>query len=62
MRFPRRDERAERMYAEGVPKFGIDDEIGFVVEEAERLRWLYPKIEVAPLLYRVEDDLLYQLR
>ena len=56
-----RDE-AERMFAEGVPKFGIRDEIEFVMAEAERLRWLYPRIEVAPLLYRVEDDLLYQLR
>jgi carbonic anhydrase len=55
-------DEAERMYAEGVPKFGIRDEIEFVMEEAERLRWLYPRIEVAPLLYRVEDDLLYQLR
>ena len=32
-------------------------------DEAEkRIGHLYPKIEVAPLLYRVEDDLLYQLR
>ena len=53
---------AERMFAEGVPKFGINDEVEFVVEEADRLRGLYPRIDVAPLLYRVEDDLLYQLR
>jgi carbonic anhydrase len=55
-------EEAERMFAEGVPKFGIGDEVEFVMQEAERLRWLYPRIAVAPLLYRVEDDLLYQLR
>jgi carbonic anhydrase len=55
-------EEAERLFAEGVPKFGIQDEIEFVMAEAARLRSLYPKIDVAPLLYRVEDDLLYQLR
>jgi carbonic anhydrase len=55
-------ERAEAMYAEGAPKFGISDEVEFVMAEADRLRTLYPRIRVAPLLYRVEDHLLYQLR
>jgi len=54
--------RAELLYAEGVPKFGIADEVNFVIDEAARLRGLYPKITVVPLLYRVEDDRLYQLR
>ncbi|HKO15671.1 MAG TPA: carbonic anhydrase [Gemmatimonadaceae bacterium] len=54
--------RAEKHFADSVPKFAIDDEVGFVMREAERLRVLYPRISVAPLLYRVEDDLLYQLR
>jgi hypothetical protein len=36
--------------------------VDFVMRETERLRKLYPKIAVVPLLYRVEDDLLYQLR
>lgn len=55
-------ERAEKHFAESMPKFAIDDEIDFVMREAERLRGLYPKIDVVPLLYRVEDDLLYQLK
>jgi carbonic anhydrase len=55
-------ERAEKHFAESVPKFAIDDEIAFVMREAERLRGLYPKVTVVPLLYRVEDDLLYQLQ
>jgi len=55
-------EQAEALFAEGVPKFGISDEIEVVLQEADRLRRLYPKIEVAPLLYQVEDNLLYQLR
>ncbi|MEP6765536.1 MAG: carbonic anhydrase, partial [Gemmatimonadaceae bacterium] len=54
--------RAEKHYAESVPKFGITDEIDFVMGEAERLRGLYPGIFIVPLLYRVEDDLLYQLK
>jgi len=55
-------DRAERHFAESVPKFSMDNEIDFVMREAERLRGLYPKITVVPLLYRVEDDLLYQLK
>jgi carbonic anhydrase len=53
--------RAEKHFAESVPKFGITDEVDFVMREAERLRGLYPRVTVVPLLYRVEDDLLYQL-
>jgi carbonic anhydrase len=55
-------ERAEQHFAESAPKFGIRDEVEFVLREADRLRAIYPRIFVAPLLYRVEDDLLYQLR
>ena len=54
--------RAEKHYADSVPKFAIDDEVAFVMREAQRLRGMYPRITVVPLLYRVEDDLLYQLR
>ena len=54
-------ERAVRHFEESAPKFGIRDEVGFVVQEAARLRGIYPKIDVAPLLYKVDDDLLYQI-
>jgi carbonic anhydrase len=54
--------RAERHFAESAPKFGIRDEVDFVLHEAARLCAIYPRIQVAPLLYRVDDDLLYQLR
>ena len=54
--------RAVRHFEESAPKFGIRDEVDFVLHEAERLRGIYPRIVVVPLLYRVEDDLLYQLR
>jgi carbonic anhydrase len=53
--------RAIRHFEDSAPKFGIRDEVEFVLREAERLRTIYPRIAVAPLLYRVEDDLLYQL-
>ncbi len=54
-------ERAVKHFEESAPKFGIRDEVEFVMKEADRLRAIYPRILVAPLLYRVEDDLLYQL-
>ena len=54
--------RAVRHFDESAPKFAIRDEVDFVLREAERLRAIYPRIEIVPLLYRVEDDLLYQVR
>ncbi len=54
--------RAVRHFEDSAPKFGMRDEVEFVLREAARLRTIYPRIMVVPLLYRVEDDLLYQLR
>ena len=54
--------RAIKHFEDCAPKFGIRDEVDFVLREADRLRKIYPRITVVPLLYRVEDDLLYQLR
>ncbi len=53
--------RAIRHFEDSAPKFGMRDEVEFVLRVAERLREIYPRIAIAPLLYRVEDDLLYQL-
>ncbi len=53
--------RAVTHFEESAPKFGIRDEVQFVLREADRLRAIYPRITVVPLLYRVEDDLLYQV-
>jgi len=52
---------AEQHFTQFAPMFEIGNEIDFVVIEAQRLRLRYPKIRVAPLLYRVEDNLLYQI-
>src|SRR5438445_638949 len=43
------------------PMFEIGNEVDFVLSEAKRLRLRYPKLQVAPLLYRIEDGQLYQL-
>jgi carbonic anhydrase len=37
----------------------IGNEIDFIVSEAHRLNRKYPKIKVAPLYYRVEENRLY---
>ncbi len=55
------ESRAVKHFEESAPKFGIRDEVEFVMREAARLRAIYPRINIVPLLYRVEDDLLYQL-
>ena len=54
--------RAVKHFEDSAPKFGMRDEVEFVLREAARLRAIYPRINIVPLLYRVEDDLLYQLR
>ena len=50
---------AEEHFLRFSPIFEIGSEIDFVASEATRLRLQYPKIEVAPMLYRVEDSRLY---
>ena len=44
------------------PLFEIGDEIDFVSSESKRLGLRYPKIEVVPLIYRIEDNLLYMIK
>jgi len=55
-------EWAEAHFMHFAPMFEIGNEVDFVLSEAKRLRLRYPKLLVAPLLYRVEDGQLYQLR
>lgn len=54
-------EWAEEHFRHFAPMFEIGNEVDFVLSEAKRLRLRYPKIQVAPLLYRIEDNLLYLL-
>ena len=55
-------ELAEQHFMNFAPLFEIGNEIDFVLTEAKRLRVRYPKTQIAPLLYKVEDNLLYQVR
>jgi carbonic anhydrase len=55
-------ESAEDHFNYYAPMFEIGNEVDFVLSEAKRLRLRYPKIQVAPLLYRVEDNLLYLVK
>ena len=54
-------ECAEDHFMHFAPMFEIGNEIDFVLSEAKRLRLRYPKILVAPLFYRIEDNLLYHI-
>ena len=53
---------AEEHFMHFSPMFEIGNEVDFVLSEAKRLRLRYPKIQVAPLMYMVEDNLLYQVK
>lgn len=52
-------EWAEEHFLHFAPMFEIGNEVDFVLSEAKRLRLRYPRIQVVPLIYRVEDNLLY---
>jgi len=52
-------EWAEEHFMHFAPMFEIGNEIDFIISEAKRLRLRYPKITVAPMLYKVEDNRLY---
>ena len=52
---------AEEHFDRFAPTFEIGNEIEFVLSESKRLKSIYPKIEIVPLMYRIEDNLLYML-
>ncbi|MDX1377470.1 MAG: carbonic anhydrase [Anaerolineales bacterium] len=56
------ESKAEQHFNQFAPMFEIENEIDFILSETQRLRSRYPKIQVAPLLYLVEDNLLYQIK
>jgi carbonic anhydrase len=53
--------QAEEHFMSFAPMFEIGNEVDFILSEANRLCYKYPRILIAPLFYRVEDNLLYQL-
>ncbi|HSG44834.1 MAG TPA: carbonic anhydrase [Anaerolineales bacterium] len=56
------NQQAEHHFDQFAPLFEIGNEIDFILSETQRLRVRYPKVQVAPLLYKVEDNLLYQIQ
>jgi carbonic anhydrase len=55
-------EKAVTHFQEFASQFEIGDEIDFVLSETIRLRQLYPRIQIAPMMYLVEDNLLYLIK
>lgn len=50
---------AEDHFSHFSPMFEIGNEIDFILTETNRLRLRYPKVTVAPLFYKIEDNRLY---
>ena len=55
-------DHAEEHFRHYAPMFEIGSEIEFILSEVNRLRLRFPKILVAPLLYRIEDNKLYLIQ
>lgn len=53
---------AEQHFMNFAPMFEIGNEIDFILSETKRLRMKYPKITVAPLIYKIEDNKLYLVK
>ena len=56
------EQSAEEHFFHYAPMFEIGNEVDFVLSEVKRLRLRYPKILIAPLMYRVEDNRLYLIQ
>jgi carbonic anhydrase len=55
-------EQAEEQFTSCEPLFEIGNETDFVLSETIRLRKKYPKIQIAPMIYLVEDNKLYLIK
>jgi carbonic anhydrase len=56
------EERADEHFTNFAPMFEIGNEIDFILNEAIRLRLKYPKITIAPMHYKIEDNRIYLIR
>jgi carbonic anhydrase len=54
--------QAEDHFLHFAPMFEIGSVTDFILSEVKRLRMRYPKIMIAPMLYKVEDNRLYFIR
>lgn len=55
-------EKAGNHFDQFVAIHEIGNEVDFVVSESKRLKHQYPKILVAPFIYKIEDNLLYGIQ
>ncbi len=55
-------EQAEEHFNNYAPMFEINNEIDFILSETARLRLRYPKVQIAPMYYKLEDNLLYLIK
>lgn len=55
-------DRAEEHFFHFAPMFEIGSETDFILSETKRLRLRYPKIQIAPMFYLVEDNRLYFIK
>ena len=55
-------ERAEEHFTHYEPMYEIGSETDFILSETKRLRYRYPNIKIAPMLYLVEDNKLYLIK
>ncbi len=55
-------EQAEEQFDSSVPMYEIVNKIDFILSETIRLRKVYPKIPIAPMMYMVEDNRLYLIK
>ena len=55
-------QKAEEHFNQFVPMYEIGNETEFILSETARLRIRYPKIQIAPMLYLVEDNKLYLIK
>lgn len=55
-------QKAIEHFNQFMPMHEIGNEVDFVHSEKARLKLLYPKIEVASFIYRIEDNLLYAIK
>jgi carbonic anhydrase len=53
--------RAEHHFTHFAPLFEIGNEVDFVLSESKRLRLRYPGIQIAPMIYLIEDNKLWLL-
>jgi carbonic anhydrase len=52
-------QQAEDHFRHFAPLFEIGSEMDFTLSEAKRLALRYPRVQVVPMLYKVEDHRLY---